>query len=236
MQDLFVSFHSFQRAFYLIETLQCVSFFSVASIGKASPNAAVKPVDKLEQGLLNEQDKHTSQKKKKKRGGKKSNKPSPTDSPQKISNLQGSEPSVALVSAKKEVPQLSVQQNENEAQSSTASRGMPHVKASNPQAKPSKAPNSSLQNTKITKKAVQDLGISQVKYKEPVGKPMAKDSLEANAVDGDIKPSKLGGASLNGESEMSDPFAKQPLILLKAAVNLIRPKKKIQSLRVKINY
>ncbi|KAJ1525821.1 hypothetical protein ONE63_009023 [Megalurothrips usitatus] len=188
------------------------------SVGKNLTNNAVEKQGQSNASSSSDQEKQ----KKKKRSGKKSVKQSPTDSPQKVVDPKGSE-------------KLSDKEQSNQTEKMPA----PSSATVTAKVKPSKnAP----PNPKVVKKVLrktpdgegpaQNVSSESVqavqtrREKDTVVKQILKDLRFSNS-----KDSQNDFGNTRPENADMDPFVKQPLLLLKAAINLIRPKKKISYLK-----
>ncbi|XP_034239388.1 terminal uridylyltransferase 4-like [Thrips palmi] len=190
-----------------------------------SDSKTVQPED--EAGSSTEAEKQ--KKKRGKRSGKK-NKQSPTDSPLKTVNASGEPSNVNQQSSKKE----SVTQN-----TSQAAKSAPSSKHSESQAQHVTEPKNS--QTGAPSNA------SQILKEPPVVQPVLLKSKEPKPGSGlgkkmvgntrDMPSDKPSDANYQRENgELSNPFEKEPLLLLRAAVNLIKPKRKIASQKENLFY
>lgn len=213
------------------------------------PNSDKQTVETREHedgtGSSNDTDKQSDKQKRKrgKRSGKKLSKPSPTDSPLKTTNTIGArgEPSNDNPSStRKEEHHPSVAQNISQTAKSASS-----TKLAVSQAKQVMQPNSSQSLPDgFIGTIVEDIRLGNV----DAGQPVLLKSQESTAKPGfqnpvlmnskkkmlsnsrDMPRDKLSDVPYQQENgEMNNPFEKQPLLLLRAAVNLIKPKRKIIS-------
>ncbi|KAK3909237.1 Terminal uridylyltransferase 7 [Frankliniella fusca] len=177
----------------------------------------MKAQDKVtEAGPTTSQDQE-KQKKKKKKSGKKSNKPSPTDSPQKI---------LSEKETKKE-QHTTVAQNISQTLKATTGSTSKLEKKEQPTVAKASQPSKASQQTaqsKVLSEASLGRTKGQVKPKEQPRQSSTEQFLSKIS-----KEPTFANEFVENDSESLEIFKKQPLLLLKAAMNLIKPKKKISS-------
>lgn len=191
-------------------------------------------------GSSNDTDKSDKQKRKRgKRSGKNRIKQSPTDSPLKTVHVSGEPSRDNFQSAKKEEHHLTVAQNISQAVKSASS-----AKHSVGLAMEGKEPNNSQTSSEVSSSGEEPIlgtfGAAQpvlLKPKDVPTKPSQREQflqyckMKVGTSMPSDRPGDVPYQRENGD--MYNPFEKQPMLLLRAAVNLIKPKRKIGSHKVR---
>lgn len=185
-------------------------------------------------------EKQNSLKKKRgKRSGKKSNKASPSDSPLKTvrankgpSNDPTKEEDVPTID---KVQSIAEPSSSSSITSNTTAKG-PQAKRQNQTVKGWKGSKHALQPDEPPKMLLKDVENAQSKQKDSTTKLNSKDlrnvkeqrSSNIREIKRD-KPAFNISEQENGEVQTTNLFERDPLVLLKAAVHLIKPRKKVIS-------